>query len=730
MTSPIFSRHPLMVAVAAGLVALLAFTDANAQSVAFGGQTTTTQTGTSAGVWTVGLSGTPLGFTSTTPTLVNSNPEPWLADSDFTPAVSALAYASDATSGYADLLGSNAAVNDFFSLPGPSFSPSADLVNPFASCDGGSLFSANSVAVDPAGHILGVGNFICGNLVQAIALYQSSSSSWTLADNLNTDTNINPGGMWTFNSIADAVVAPSSNAFLQPGDLVVLIGDSYGGDPASKPVVVRYPQSSIASCHTEAGCGLGQVLLTEAGLPLNGFAPVSIDVSAVDGSLLIATSDGSLWQVPIVGSGEIVTYGTPVLFACVGKAVNNACVTGTGVAWGKIRATQQNGNLYVVATVTQSQSSAGFVGLFYGTSPIQGPVQSVFVANTQPVGLTIPFYKTGTVQAGQCIGMPCDPIGDGVERITIRDYPPIPPAFFPPTATITEQECDALDPRVDPITGLFNGLPLPLVQICPGLSDSTILPGYVRGAAGPPVGGPFGRGLVIIAALADVIALNSDGIEVKIQSTSAPVFPISPTCPQNVHVLGSNDHSQVETTFAEGHNVFENTGFCYTDPGSGSLGPHKTIDGIGLALNLTMFAPNGTPLQQAVKFFDFKNGNLITTIKQTSIKFGWEKAVLLLGAAVDQALVDKGHYDCAAELVYLLDQFVRRHRADFQSNDTPGATVREPNGFADIIGRLANEEVTILSTIEGKTVTWSDWPLTADPHLCHTNECNLSGLDK
>jgi hypothetical protein len=542
-----------------------------------------------------------------------------------------------------------------------------------------------------------------------------------LLDDLNNDGGLGSG--WgTISSVADAVVAPSSNALLQPGDLIVLVGDSYG-DFSSKPVVVRYPQTAIPTCSSEIGCG--QVLVTEAGLPLSGGTqPVSIDISPVDGSLLIATSDGSIWQLPIVSSGEFTFYGTPTLYACVGKSVNNVCVTGTGVAWGKIRATQQSGNLFVVATVTQSESSAGFVGLFAGTPPLQGPVQSVFVPNTQPVGLAIPFYRTGTTLAAQCIATPenplpnCDPLGDGVQLITIRGNT----GNIPPGATITEQECVvAADPRIQKF-GTCTGHTLNLKDVCPGLSDSTVIPDYMCGAGG--VSNP-GSGFVIIAALAEQVAKFSDGIEVRMDATSVPRFPVSPVCPQNVKLYTSNDHSMFETTFVEGHLASEWLAFC--DP-SGSLGPHKTIDGIGLVLNLTSFAPNGTPTQQAVKFADYKFRNLFATIQQSSIRYFWEKIVLLAGTAIAQRLVDIGHYDCSAELVYLLDQFARRHRADFLPLFTP--TVREPNPFGDVTGRLANLYLTIENRIEGKAVTWTDWPLMADPKLCHTNECHLSGMDK
>jgi hypothetical protein len=537
-------------------------------------------------------------------------------------------------------------------------------------------------------------------------------------DNLSTH--------WAIGTAADAVVATGNYGVAQTGDVLVLAGDVYG-TVSTQPVILRYPQSAIASGSCD---GCGSVVANQGQFPLNTLStspvyPVSLDISPVDGSILVATSDGSIWRLPYNAAGNPL-YGPPQLLACSVEydVVNNVpvCQASPGNPWGKIRATQSGGQLYIVST----NPSASQVNLFTGavaTPPfMSNSTVSLSQYGVQPIGLAVlPTYRSGTVTASQCIApLACDPIGDGVELITIRDYPPVPPAFFPPTAPISEQECDvAVDPRI-PLYGSCLGHSLPLSQVCPGLSDSTVIPQYVCGSPG----------FVIIAALADQIAANSNGLEVAIKSTSAPIFPSSPTCPQNVHILASNDHSQVETTFAEGPNAFENTGFCYSDPGSGSLGPHKTIDGIGLVLDLTSFAPGGTAVQQAVKFTDFKIQNLITTINQTSVKYFWEKLVLLLGADIDQYLVNKGHYDCAAELVYLLDQFVRRHRADFRPTGTAGATVREPNGFGDIIGRLANLYLTIENRIEGKTVTWSDWPLAADPHLCHTNECNVSGLNK
>jgi hypothetical protein len=675
-------------------------------TIAFGGTNSSTGAGA---VYTVSLGGNPLHFTNTSPTLVNSNPDQWSTPQ----VVAGLAFAYNSTSHYFDLIGSNYNTGDTYNLAGPGFGSATQLAGP-ADC---TTFPA-SVAAGTTTNFVGVGYYGCGPADAYIFAY-TSYYGWSRLDDLTTN--------WSAGNAADVVIAQGNFGLAQTGDAFVLIGDSYAGS-SGKAVIVRYPAAAISSL-CDGICG--QAVVTQAGLfpavygPNNPVVPVSLDVSPVDGSLFVGTSDGSLWQLPYVpASGQIPAgYGTPVLYACLGKYVSGACVPSSGVSWGRIRAVAQGNRAHIIATVPNAGGGTiGYVGLWANTGslPIQGASQGVDnISNFQPLGLALPTYKSGSANASTCIATPqnplpnCDPLGDGVVKITIRGNT----GQIPANATITEQECVvANDPRM--VNGIFNGQTLPLRAVCPGLSDSSIIPAYVHGDPG----------FVVVTSLADLIAQYSNGIEVRTDFNSGAVQANAPLCtgsPANVEVYGSNDQSPYETTFVEGNFLHEDTGAC--DPPV-ALHPHRSVEIGGLVTDLTMFAPNGTPLQRAVGFADFKLGNLTATINQTAVRYAWEKSVLLGATAVAKRLVDVGHYDCAAEALYLLDQFVRRHRADFLSNVT--ATVREPNGFGDITGRIANLYLTVENTILGKTITWADWPLAADPRLCRTTECKSSGIDK
>ena len=279
-----------------------------------------------------------------------------------------------------------------------------------------------------------------------------------------------------------------------------------------------------------------------------------------------------------------------------------------------------------------------------------------------------------------------------------------------------------VDPRGPNCSG--GARPLPFKEVCPGLNDTRIIPTY---ACGSP-------GFILFASLAEQVD-DTTGIEVVTHETLKTELPPDPGCPVinalppystgNNLLYGYNQYSSVETQLVEGNTLLEATNSCIPDP-SGSSRPHASVDGEGFALNLTQFAVGRK--SGPVGFVDFKFNNLQQTIKNSNIKYPWERVVLVLGVAVAKQLVDVGHYDCAAELMYLLDRFVRRHVGDFL-HSAPGAAVREPNPAFDIIMRLSNAYYRIETGIENKPPNPS-WPLAADPHLCRTDECNVFGIDK
>jgi hypothetical protein len=522
---------------------------------------------------------------------------------------------------------------------------------------------------------------------------------------------------------------------IQAGDLLVLVGDSFSGAAAGgQPVVFVYPHSAIAQGLSSGFPVPGAIaLVTHSNFLEGSYTPVSMAISPIDGTLLIATSDGTIWQLkPTATTGYQTAsiYAHPTFYpgSCFFTGLNGEVC---GLTWGKIGAMQQGGSLYVFATVADNHNSTGIFAVFSGTVPTGGfPKPSATAAldpsaGVQPTSVAVlqQAYKTGTKLASECFITPCDILGDGTMTTLIDGNI----AGIPAGATITQQECIVpADPR-GPNCGA--GSPggaqsLPLKNVCPGLNDSRIIPSYLCGSAGTS-----GTGFIVIAGTAELVD-NTDGIYVHTEATTGPELGSDPGCPQDVAGYQSNQNSSVETQFPEGNTLFEVTSSCVPptpsspDP-TGKLSPHS-IDSIGFALNLRQFAKHEK--SGAVGFVDFKSSNLLQTIHNSNIKHPWERDVMLSGVSVAQRLVDIGHYDCAAELEYLLDQFLRKHSADFL-HSVPGATVREPNPVGDISMRLGNLFFRIETGIEHRQ-PYSSWPLKADPHLCHTNESKMSEMER
>jgi hypothetical protein len=695
-----------------------------------------------AAVYGVAVGGTPASPTLT-PTLLSSTPEAVAA-----PQVSALAFLNNA-GGNTNLAASNSSIGDLYQVqytpgPPPVYS-STDLYNAHGSACGA---YATGLGVDGSGNILGAGNMGCSPSPSGPSVFiyeQGDGTHPHLMDSVNHDTGL--AGHAAIKTIADAAVAPGTFANgIQAGDLLVLVGgpfvDATTVAPTGAPVVFIYPHSAIAaglvSPYTFPAAA--KALVTQANFPSNfhigdtyvpNYVPVSMAISPIDGSLLIATADGTIWMIPATPISELTPtgYGTATVYAEPTSGLPRGCFYDCGLKWGKIAAGQQGGSLYVLATIQDTyttSSESGMLALFWGTVPDGGftaPSQSVTLTDVQPTSVAVlqPEYKTGTILASECFdpSNPCDIIGDGAFTLSIVQHV----QSIPAGATITQQECVVpVDPRGPNCSG--GARPLPFKEVCPGLNDTRIIPRYLCGSPG----------FILFASLAEQVD-DTNGIEVRTYETLKTELPPDPGCPAldavapystgNNLLYGSNEKSLVETQFPEGNVVFEVTNSCIPDPGAKS-GPHASVDGDGFALNLGQFAVGGK--SGPVGFVDFKFNNLQQTIKNSNIRYWWERLVLQFAVAEAKYLVDVGHYDCAAEIMYLLDRFVRRHVGDFL-HSAPGAAVREPNPAFDIIMRLSNAYYRIETGIENHTPN-SIWPLAADPHLCRTNECNVFGIDK
>src|ERR1022692_3447256 len=511
------TRLPIALAfnIAAGLGTFLALADdgfAQAlpplMTVFFGAATGTTQA-PGAAVYSVAVYGTPTAPTlvpTLVPTLLNPSPEPPISDYSFTPQVSALAFLNKTTS---DLVASNSAtVGDLYTLPtlpGPSYSTSRRLFTSIGT-DFGAY--ATGLGVDGAGNILGAGNNNVGTSGPSVFIYeQSDGTNPVLMDLIPTDTHLVGGS--TIQTIADAAVAPSAfpNLGIQAGDLLVLVADSFyrPGQLPNQPVVFDYPHPAIANGLIQGfpiPAAAATAVVTQSNFPVGMdnaayYAPVSMAISPIDGSLLIATSDGTIWQLKATATG----YQTPTIYAlpppasvgCFHVSVDDSC----GLAWGKIGAMQQGGNLYVFATVADNGTTlssgveTGHFEVFSGTMPTGGytapsaslpNAQYPWTSGVQPTSV-VAGYKTGTVLASECFdpSNPCDIIGDRAFTLSIVQHV----QSIPAGATITQQECVVpVDPRVDLYGNVTDHRQLPFKEVCPGLNDTRIIPSYAYGSPG------------------------------------------------------------------------------------------------------------------------------------------------------------------------------------------------------------------------------------------------------
>ena len=243
-------------------------------------------------------------------------------------AVTSLAFVPNASTGFSDLAASNGTAGDEFLLSGPSYQPRADITNAAAGCSNKGP-SQVVMASGATGTLLGAGVDKSGTL----GLYYFPPNPTAAADYaFLVDVNNTSALTGTCNgqgtaagcvhSLADTVVAPNTVAgtSVSAGDMLVLIGDPYAGN--TNPVVLRVANTFVANpsscptgtttpCYGPQAVG-GSQLITQSTLTLqSGEAPVSMDLSALDGSLFIATSLGKLYELTPNGNG----YAAATLYA-------------------------------------------------------------------------------------------------------------------------------------------------------------------------------------------------------------------------------------------------------------------------------------------------------------------------------------------------------------------------------------------------------------------------------
>jgi len=351
--------------------------------------------------------------TLTASTILSETPEPascfgGSGTSGIPAAITGLAFVPNATSGFSDLVAANGSVGDVFRLSGPSYQPTADVNSASPNCWNTGPAGV-SVAADASGDVVGAGYDV--NHAQTPALYYfppsptNAAPNFVLMDNVNADPSLTgscstapPAGC--VGTLVDAVVAQKavSAAGVAAGDMLVLVGDAYSGTSNGNAIVLRFPAASVQSAKAYAGnCANsfgntsgtpppcvgnsgGSQLVTQTTLApflSSGEAPVSMDISPIDGSLFIATSAGNIYQLTPTTSG----YANPVLYA----------FNQTGIA--QLRVGQVNNTLYVFATVPGADSPV--IVTYVGAAPAGGfqpfaPSGVIYTSvNGSPAGLAV-----------------------------------------------------------------------------------------------------------------------------------------------------------------------------------------------------------------------------------------------------------------------------------------------------------------------------------------------------
>ncbi len=341
------------------------------------------------------VGGTAAAPTLSASTILSETPEPascfgaaGATASGLAAAITSLAFVPNAPAGFGDLAAANGGAGDVFRLSGPSYQPTTDINSASGNCwDTGP--GGISVAADAAGDVVAAGHDINNSATPALYYFPPSPTgakpNFVLMDNVNADPSLTglcssapPTGC--VGTLVDAVVAQKavSGSPVAAGDMLVLVGDAYPGISNGNAIVMRLPAASIQAAKAYAsncpnsfgntsgaptpcvsyysnGNSGGSQLVTQTTLATflsSGESPVSMDLSPIDGSLFIATSQGNIYQLT-AASG----YASAIRYAAGQSGIQ------------QLRVGQLNNVLYVFATV---QGGTNGIVTYVGAAPSGG----------------------------------------------------------------------------------------------------------------------------------------------------------------------------------------------------------------------------------------------------------------------------------------------------------------------------------------------------------------------
>jgi len=488
-----------------------------------------------------------------------------------------------------------------------------------------------------------------------------------LIDNTNFSTNSK------LNLLETVVVRSAIANGPATGDLLVLISDGR---------VLRYSATSLQSFLAGAGPISPPQTLVAASQTTATQKPTGIALWPTDGTLLMATTGGSILAF------KLTTNGSTNL---------PAFATGLGASLGKIKTFVRSDVPYVAVGQPSKAKIFEFDGSCLAAACNQPLATISSVSN--PIGLGATDSGTPTQD--------CVFTGDNPDHTCSLLFGTVKLGVSSANsgASIVDVSCtiDA-DPRVDPLLGTCSGAPLAIANYCPNYG-ATVIPGYLCGGSGPSH-----RGFALVKS----IELNgfptapSDLLVKQELSADAILTPPNPGCPD---VTMAWAPLAGEGTIPEGNDMIELTSSCGSSRG---LPPGHSLVGVGLELNDAFFT-GATQADRLTALANMKLDKLTATVNAanlpdtppSSIKSTLASCVAKTKTYLNDTtnLTPQMRYACAAHQAWTCDNTV--NAANF------GPNANQLSSYSSIRGRFANLILTIDTRLAGHPAS-TVWPL-ADP---------------
>jgi hypothetical protein len=516
------------------------------------------------------------------------------------------------------------------------------------------------------------------------------------------------------NTLPAAATATLARNGIQAGDLLLLVADNDGdpGDTREGVALLDYPAASLAAflANPAKAIAAPAVALYLRQFPETGWGnsplPAGVDIWPSDGSLLLATSRGTILQYALPAGASGSAYWTN------SHATNFAAVScGYGSCpFGKLRTGTQKDTAY--AFVTQSTGTASGNILQFAV-PLATPTPAAgfgFTAPTavvptsasssadsttgSPAGITVAPATVVVASASACASSAgCNPSGGLASTIEPGASGVGPQGVH---GNIIQQTCIVTDTRLQ-ADGSCPGN-LNIAQLCPGFPANIISP-RICGASGPAK-----NQLAIIESIANGVD-DVPGILVQSEGNPSSLIPGTPLQPCTAaQVVGWSPRlGSDEGVIPEGAEVLDMTTFCDID-GSSTRG--NSIYAVGGQLSSRLSADK----RRLIGFTRDKLENLGRTVASANIARPMQDFLgrCLISSAI---LVDTRHYACAARKVWDCDQVVAANANSF------GSSPDNPNPFGDVRGRLGNLFFTLNSRILQNPPNHT-WPLSSAPPAC------------